>query len=213
MISYCSKLFLTFIFVIVQQKSLISADKIKFVDSSSGLQEALNMAVGGDTIYLNASIFRGPLKASQSGTSESRITVSPAPDFQENIKLIGKGTNKAALSVTGNFWTFSKFTVSNRHALGVLISGDDNIIEDLVITGVAKAVMVKGNRNTLQECMITQAKMGVYLEGDYNVIKNDLIVGANPPIRVRKTTCCGTLQGNRFNGTIFMEGKRYNLLE
>lgn len=179
--------------------TLVSSYKV--VNTAKEFQQSLNDASPGDLIYLQNPIFKGQFLASRSGTNDSRITVIPSKGLLEQVNIIGQGTNKAALNITGSYWTFANFTIHNRNSLGLLVAGNENILEDLLIHNVAKAVRIKGDGNTLQNCAIKDANFGgIFLEGNNNSIINNTIVNADPAIFGRKRTYGGILRGNRYEG-------------
>lgn len=203
------RLFLT-ICLLVPYGTLTVGYKVSVVTTSKEFQQSLTEASPGDLIYLQNTIFKGQFLASQSGTNESRITVIPSQGLPEQVNLVGQGTNKATLNITGSYWTFSNFTIHNKNSLGLLVAGNGNIMEDLLIDNVAKGVRIKGNGNTLQNCVIQEAKFGgVFLEGDNNSILNNTIVGSDLAIFGRKRTSGGILRGNRYDGKRVVDGTDY----
>jgi len=203
-------IFLALIVLLVPYGTLVAAYKVSVVKTAKEFQQALNEASPGDLIYLQNTLFKGQFLASQSGTNESRITVIPSQGLPDQVNIIGQGTNKAALNITGSYWTFANFTIYNRNSIGLLVAGNGNIMEDLLIHDVAKGVRIKGEGNTLQNCVIKQAKFGgVFLEGDNNSILNNTIVGADPSIFGRKRTRGGVLRGNRYDGKRVVDGTEY----
>jgi hypothetical protein len=207
---------------------LVNAKEIN-VSNSKQFQDALNSVKPGDIINLADGSYKGPFKASISGTSSNPITVT--------------GSRKAVVSsdgygfhLTADNWVLNGFTVANCKKGIMLDSANNNVLNKLYVHHVEEeAVHFRENScdNTIRNSEISHTGLGKGKEGfgegvyigsalsnweskskpdksNRNKVLNN-IFGPNisaEAIDIKEGTEGGIIDGNTFDGT-GMSGENY----
>jgi len=157
----------------ILQPARAELEEITVPDDYPTIQEAINAAISGDTIYVKAGIYK-----------ESIV-------INKSISLIGESRETTIIDGNGNGWvvniecsyvTFRNFTVRNG-TVGIWISEtSQNRIEDNVVRNCNKGILIVTSlwfqdNHLLRNNIISDNKYGIVLEGCRNVtiLQNDII--------------------------------------
>jgi putative cofactor-binding repeat protein len=149
--------------------------------SPGGLQAALNNALPGDRIVLAPGTYNGGYLAARSGTAQNPIVVTGPRT------AILSGSLDKGLTITGSYWIFNGFRITNVVNGGIAGSGGNyNIYEYLEIDHIQQAgIYIRAGSstatvtgNTIRYCNIHDTGVGPHPEwgeGIYlgNGITND----------------------------------------
>jgi parallel beta-helix repeat protein len=175
-----SMLMLTFNVQLVKAEptTIIVPDDYRFI------QEAINAAKAGDTIYVRAGVYYEALVVNKSITIMGQDRETTIIDALDVDYVICMETNN--VSLTG-------FTIRNAK-YGIHIPRRDfNIIYGNIITDTQRAVFIEngGDWNIISANMIINNAVGVYIlvneyraTGNYNVISENLIINNNRGIEL-----------------------------
>ena len=106
-----SKIFFILIIITIAQARDVS------VSTSSQLKTALSNAKPGDVITMDDGTYTGQFEATKNGASSNRITLRGS-----SKAYLTSDYNSWALHVTGDYWTFTGFTVQKSNK-GIFLEG------------------------------------------------------------------------------------------
>lgn len=167
--------------------------------SSGELQNALDQAAPGDTIQMLPMNYVGDFVCSSNGP----------------ITLVGDGnttieSESIGMHIKGSEWNLKSFEIKGP-LQGILIEGNKNLLEGLVLQKCGKAMIVKGEENKIKSCVISEAELGIVLDGSRNNLHFNSINIQNPAIVISPESCCGYLEANVANGEVHLDGNMYRL--
>jgi parallel beta-helix repeat protein len=148
-------------------------------DDYPTIQQAINAAASGDTIYVRAGTYYEHVVVNK--------TVSLIGENQENTILKGQwADNHIGMQIVGNNATISRFTITYdiSPTLLVVIQGDYNTISGNILiqnTGTDTLVVKGGTNNILVDNLIVvdenSTGIGLIFDASSNIISNNTITG------------------------------------
>uniref|UniRef100_UPI003F6BFA75 Ig-like domain-containing protein n=1 Tax=Polaribacter sp. TaxID=1920175 RepID=UPI003F6BFA75 len=131
------------------------------VATSQELLTAIQNAVAGDVIYVKEGTFTfsSTINIGQSGTSSSLISILPHPNNTQRPTLdfsaMSENSSNRGIELSGNFWHIKGIKVFNAGDNGMLITGNDNLIEFCEFSENSDTGLQIGNggaNNTVLNC-------------------------------------------------------------
>ncbi|CAL8072774.1 unnamed protein product [Orchesella dallaii] len=174
------------------------------VSNSQEFQQALDAAQPGDEITLQSGIgiLKGPFVATPSGTLDAPIKITGA----EGASGFIKSEQATGLSITGNYWRIEgiHFLIT-KPSVGVIISGNNNLISNVLISGIESGLQVTGNENVVKNCVISASQgSGLFVGGNNNEFESNVF--SSPITAATLNGCCGKFYGDVFNGDVIVQG-------
>ena len=191
------------------------------VSTSAQLTSALAAATPGTVISLAAgTTFTGNFKATKSGTSSSRITLTGPRS------AVLKATGGRGLELDASYWTISGFTITGGQKGLMALGSNHTVVDGLKVTGVGHEgihFQYTSSDNVVRNSEITNTGLEYagYGEGIYFGSANSNWPGGTPDksdrnkalnnkigpdvraesIDIKEGTTGGELTGNTFDGT------------
>ena len=193
--------------------------RTRLVSNSGQLRNTLRIVNAGDTIQLRDGLYSGIFVANRFGTVTDPIRLVGS---RRAILSNNRGT---AFYLTGRYWFISGFTVSNSRRGIAVQSGDNNVLERLMIRNIGEegiALRQDSDDNVIRNCIITrtgiqspnlgfgisigsderQSYRGYVDRSDRNIIIGNSFQTGSPAeaIHAYEGTCCGNIRENTFDG-------------
>ena len=148
----------------------------------------------GDTVYVRAGTYQEQINITTSGTALNRITVTnyagESPVIDGAYKIPSAWTS-FLVSVSGNYVTFSGFSITRSKGAGLISMGNYDILLNDVVNGAYEVGICGGgtsfgDHNTVDGCTVTQSGIGygingqdswgagIVIQGHYDTIQNCL---------------------------------------
>ncbi|WP_439129785.1 Ig-like domain-containing protein [Polaribacter sp.] len=131
------------------------------VTTAAELLTAIQNAVAGDVIYVKEGTFAfsSTINISQSGTSSNLISMLQHPNNTQRPTLdfsaMSENSSNRGIELSGNFWHIKGIKVFNAGDNGMLITGNDNLIEFCEFSENSDTGLQIGNggaNNTVLNC-------------------------------------------------------------
>lgn len=158
-----------------ESKYAYSARKIVVPDNFTKIQDAIDNAAAGDTVYVKAGVYGEHLLINKSLLLVGEDNATTVIESQQNEDTI---------AVTADNVTISGFTVRNKESLtrarwGIrLLHSHNTTISDNIITGHFEGVgLAGGSSNLIQNNLITKNHYGIFTSNfsSNNVIFHNLV--------------------------------------
>lgn len=163
------------------------------------IQEAVNAASTGDSVYVYAGIYRENVIINKTVTLNGQ---------DRNTTIIDGGGGYAAVQVDADYVDVSFFTIRNG-SLGIVIeSGSENTIRSNILTACAYGVEAITSGNIISgNVILNNTAYGIYVSGsNNNVVANNLVIG-NGLYGVFITESSGNvLRNNSMTGSVYNFG-------
>jgi PKD repeat protein len=150
--------------------------------------------VPGDTVQVRAGTYQEQINITTSGTASNRITITNYPGESPVIDgayKIPSAWTSFLVSVSGNYVTFSGFSITRSKGAGLISMGNYDILLNDVVNGAYEVGICGGgtsfgDHNTVDGCTATQSGIGygingqdswgagIVIQGHYDTIQNCL---------------------------------------